>query len=126
MLAKIPPPIKQVSKLLYHLVLDDSSDDSCMFCNGDLHNLIDANTIPKHSALVVEPAENNGRHNCVPNTDTIKHFGSIAYILTGDSNVFIKHLSHATKVNDAHPNAALFANYRDAFNWSTAQLAVAI
>ena len=80
--------------------------------------------IEKHSALIIEPETNNSRHKCEPKA-AIKHFSSIAYILTGDSNAFTRHITHATTISEAHANAAMFANYDDAYSWSVAKLASA-
>jgi len=120
---KTSSQIKQIAETLYHLVLGDSKGDNCVFCSNELRNLIDSYSIPKHSALIVEPTEDNGRHSCEPKLGAVNYFSSIAYILTGDSDAFTSHLSHAMKINDSHPNSTMFANYEDAHNWSLTKLA---
>ena len=116
------PQIKQLAESIYHLTLNSVSENSCVFCTDELNKLIAQQIIPKNSALVVEPTANNNRHDCKPEA-LIRHFGSIAYILTGDANTFTRHINHATVINNAHPNSAMFANFEDARNWSIAKLA---
>ena len=116
--------IKQLAESIYHLTLNNKQDNSCAFCSDELKEYIAQLAIAEHSALVVEPTASNNRHECEPKA-AIKHFSSIAYILTGDSNTFTRHISHATTINEAHENAAMFANYDDAYSWSVAKLATA-
>lgn len=118
----ITPIITQLAKSIYHIVLDDIKSD-CVFCNGTLHNLISEHNIPECSALIVEPTTNNSNHACKPKADTIKHFSSIAYILTGDGNTFTRHVPHAIIIKEVHKNSVMFANYEDAYNWSATTLA---
>jgi len=118
-------PIKQLTESIYHLMLDNKQNDNCVFCSDELKEHIAQLAIAKQSALIVEPTINNSRHECNPKADAIKHFSSIAYILTGDSATFTRHITHATTIEDAHPKTAMFASYEDAYSWSVAKLATA-
>jgi len=112
--------IKQIEEGLFHLILDDKK--SCHFCGEYVHELIKKHPIPINSRLILETVPEYCSIACAEVfLSSTKHFKSIAYILTKETNRYNPWI-HAFIVRNHNKNTHFFNNYDDAYNWSMLRL----
>jgi len=112
--------IKEIQERLYHLILDDIK--TCHFCGENFIKLIEQHKIPINSHLILETVPEYCSIACSDIfLNTIKHFKSVAYVLTKETN---KHNPwiHAFVVRNNNKNTQFFNSYEDAYNWSATQV----
>ena len=108
----------KVADNIYHFVIDHG----CEFCNKRLRDCVHNHQLSSESRVIIETKTQRCDIRC--DTDfltSINHFKSIAYIIGKQSQSHDPWI-HATVVHNATENTHYFSDYKDAFNWTVAQV----